>query len=209
MQRRWVGLTEVGGAGRAGTSPLPLGVGGVGPGSASTPFPPRRFLLSDHHLRGPGAHQELRQDHGDPAAERGGAGLHPPLGAPAHAQQGPGLPLLRAGDAWGRGWEGGRLGQTVGGTLPQTISTARRLTSLTPTGCSGQPAQPPGAFTWEAKTPALACQRVPSPVAVAGWEWKLRGGDYKSISRPRWANMVGIWDIYPLFLSTYDVAAGC
>lgn len=39
LQRRWVGLTEVGGAGRAGTSPLPLGVGGVGPGSASTPFP--------------------------------------------------------------------------------------------------------------------------------------------------------------------------
>lgn len=65
-----------------------------------------RFLLSDHHLRGPGAHQELRQDHGDPAAERGGAGLDPPLGAPAHAQQGSGLPLLRAGATWDR--EGGR-----------------------------------------------------------------------------------------------------
>ena len=195
----------MGGAGRAGTSPSLWGWAEavLAQPPHPSPPPPRRFLLSDHHLRGPGAHQELRQDHGDPAAERGGAGLHPPLGAPAHAQQGPGLPLLRAGDAWDRGWEG------AGGPCPQTIPTARRLASLTPTGCSGQPAQPPGAFTWEAKAPALACQRVPSPVAVGGWEWKLRGGDYKSISRPRWANMVGIWDIYPLFLSTYDVPAGC
>lgn len=89
------GLEEVGGAGQA---PCLWWAETV---LAQVPHPClRRFLLSDHHLRGPGAHQELRQDHGDPAAKRGGAGLHPSLGAPAYSQQGPGLPLLRAGEAW-------------------------------------------------------------------------------------------------------------
>lgn len=106
---------------------------------AQPPHPcPRRFLLSDHHLRGPGTHQELRQDHGDPAAERGGAGLHPPLGAPAHAQQGPGLPLLGAGDARGGGWDG------AGRTTPQTPSLLPGEAETAAPACSCLPvcAQP-------------------------------------------------------------------
>lgn len=113
-QRWWAGLGEVGGAGPAGKSTaLPCGWAEAILAQPPRPCPLGRFLLPDHHLRGPGAHQELRQDLGDPTAERGGAGLHPSLGAPAHAQQGPGLALLRAGEAGDRGWEG------AGGTLPQ------------------------------------------------------------------------------------------
>lgn len=56
-----------------------------------------RLLLFNHHLWGPGAYQELRQNHRHTAAEHGGAGLHSPLGATEDAEQGPGFPLVSAG----------------------------------------------------------------------------------------------------------------